>query len=209
MESRRKLSSVYRVSALRAISGFRTISEDAECVIAGLIPIDILAMELKKVYLAKRNDADNFKHARISAREESMNSWQRQWDNSRSGRWTFSLIPDIRAWVGRKYGAVNYELTQFLSGHGGYRKYLYKFKQDEPPCCPMCGKEEDARHAIFECPRFRSAQNIAHDPPSLMVQMTESEEKWQEVSAYIAEVHKELRKAERRRKADRTTGELA
>ena len=73
----------------------------------------------------------------------------------------------------------------------------------------MCGMEEDAKHAIFECPRFRAAQNITHDPPSLMAQMTESEEKRQEVSAYIAEVYKELRKAERRRKADRTTGELA
>lgn len=36
--------------ALRTISGFRTISDDAAYVIAGMVPVDILADEMSRVY---------------------------------------------------------------------------------------------------------------------------------------------------------------
>ena len=55
----------------------------------------------------------------------------------------------------RNHGELSYELTQFLSGHGGYRAYLYRFGHDESPCCPRCGNvAENAEHVVFECPTF-------------------------------------------------------
>ena len=40
------LSSVYRLSAIRRISGFRTVSDEAVLILAKTIPIDILAEEM-------------------------------------------------------------------------------------------------------------------------------------------------------------------
>ena len=46
-ETRRKVTSVYRLSALRVASDNRTVSKVASAVIAGLLPIEVLADERK------------------------------------------------------------------------------------------------------------------------------------------------------------------
>ncbi|XP_068626260.1 uncharacterized protein [Battus philenor] len=51
-ESRRKIASVYRVSTLRVASAFRTVSEDAACVIAGMVPVALHADEKTNLYNA-------------------------------------------------------------------------------------------------------------------------------------------------------------
>lgn len=48
--NRKKLAMAYRLSALRAICGFRTISDEAACVLTGMMPIDILAEENSRTY---------------------------------------------------------------------------------------------------------------------------------------------------------------
>ncbi|KMQ82443.1 hypothetical protein RF55_22966, partial [Lasius niger] len=49
-KSRRKVAPVYRLSALRVTSAYRTMSEDAVYVIAGMLPIKVLAEERKFLY---------------------------------------------------------------------------------------------------------------------------------------------------------------
>ena len=48
--TKRKLSSVYRQSAIRQISGFRTVSDEAVLILAKTITIDILANEMRRIY---------------------------------------------------------------------------------------------------------------------------------------------------------------
>ena len=75
-----------------------------------------------------------------------------------------------------------YYLTQMLTGHGCFRKYLYKYKHEDSPECPTCrGIEEDARHLFFACPRFDlqrrkfgSALDEATTPENLVQQMLAS-----------------------------------
>ncbi|CAH2085509.1 unnamed protein product [Euphydryas editha] len=55
-ESRRRIVPVYRRSALKVTSAFRTVSEDSVCVIAGMLPIAVLAGELQALYWHKKND---------------------------------------------------------------------------------------------------------------------------------------------------------
>ena len=84
-----------------------------------------------------------------------MEIWEKEWDGSENGRWTHQLIPEISQWVNRKHGEVNFYLTQFLTGHGCFRKYLHKIGHADSPMCPMCNTtEETPRHVVFECPRF-------------------------------------------------------
>ena len=44
------MAAVNRLCALRVSSTFRTVSDDAVCIIAGLMPIEILAVESKQLY---------------------------------------------------------------------------------------------------------------------------------------------------------------
>ena len=48
--TRRILSSAYRLSAVRRVSGFRTVSDEAVVALAKAIPIDILADEMRRIY---------------------------------------------------------------------------------------------------------------------------------------------------------------
>ena len=114
-----KLSSVYRRTALRVCSAFRTVSDDAAFVISGMMPIDILADEMTNIYNAKSTSP--LSQTKNAERERSLNRWQERWERSGKGRWTHRLIPVIKEWLERRHGEINYNLTQFLTEHGGYR----------------------------------------------------------------------------------------
>ena len=42
-------------------------------------------------------------------------------------------MPDIRPWIDRKFGEVNYYVTQLLSGHGYFIKYLHRMGKTPSP----------------------------------------------------------------------------
>ena len=49
----RILPSVYRLSAIRWISSFRTVYDEAVLVLAKIVPIDILVDEISRIYLRR------------------------------------------------------------------------------------------------------------------------------------------------------------
>lgn len=148
---RRKLESIYRRCAIRVICGYRTISLDAACVISGLTPIDILAEEASRIRQEMiRNPRGDAKEIRKAEKNRSQQKWQERWDNSPNGRWTHNLIPNIKEWTNRTHGNVTYHLTQFLTGHGKFRQFLFHRNRDTSPHCPSCAtNEETPEHAIF------------------------------------------------------------
>ncbi|CAD7093684.1 unnamed protein product [Hermetia illucens] len=210
--NRRKICSAYRPIALRVCSAFRTASTEAVCVIAGMIPIDLLASEAHWLYeKRKANPAEVNADFRKVIRRELCGKWQQRWDNSDKGRWTHTLIPCIEKWVNRKHGELNYHLTQFLTGHGGYRKYLHRFELDESPNCPECGATlEDPEHVMFHCPRFLQQKRRLNsilgadiEPSNLVEEMLKSEENWMAVNEAVAVVQTKLLELDRARKAAR------
>ena len=80
----------------------------APAVIAGTIPMDLLAAGRMEIFTAK--SAGN--HITDHFRENAITKWQRKW------------TANIRLWSGRKFGEVNYYVIQILSGHGYFWKYL-------------------------------------------------------------------------------------
>ncbi|KAL7724943.1 hypothetical protein ACLKA6_002307 [Drosophila palustris] len=149
---RRKLSAPYRLCALRVISGFRTVSHDAALVVAGMIPVDILAMEMREIYLARAEMGNGVPvdAIRRAERQASLVTWQVRWDSATNGRWTHQLIPKVEEWLNRGKGEVNFHLAQFLTGHGGFRKYLHKYRQEDSPECPTCpSASEDPEHVLY------------------------------------------------------------
>ena len=121
--------------------------------IAGTIPIDLLARERKQIYdrSAEVERAD----AVSEARRQTLQTWHERWRTVTKGRWTYLLIHDITKWLRREYGEVNFYLTQFLTGHGHFRYYLFKLVNVSTPECKYCGHErDDAEHTFFACSRW-------------------------------------------------------
>lgn len=200
MEMRRSLSTPYRLSALRVISGFRTISYEAAFVIAGMPPVDLIAEEMRRIYNRRTANSREMKRIKEEERATTMARWQARWNETTKGRWTHTLIPSIEPWVNRSRGDCNYQLTQFLSGHGGYRKYLHRFGHDDSPVCPACpGRAEDTEHAIFYCSRFTEARADIPSPTLIVEYMLQSEDGWQTINTVVATVQRDLRAAERAR----------
>ncbi|XP_070067085.1 uncharacterized protein [Drosophila virilis] len=76
-----------RRSALRTISGFRTVSDEVATVLAGMLPVDILAKEMEKIYMARIATGDAVSMDVIrSERATSMATWQERWNTANSGR---------------------------------------------------------------------------------------------------------------------------
>ncbi|XP_044570130.1 uncharacterized protein LOC123257010 [Drosophila ananassae] len=118
----RGIEADYRLCALRTSCAFRTVSDDAALVIAGLIPLGELVRE--RAELAE------------TAQDETAPA----------------LIPDVGVWTGRKHGEVDFYLTQALSGHGCFRSYLKRFGHECEDGCPSFGRGvmEDAYHVLEE-----------------------------------------------------------
>lgn len=195
------LSRVHRLSAMRVASAYRTISYDAVCVLTGMTPITILMGEDSQCYIEKERNVLSARQARKQAKEESMSRWQTEWDASEKGRWTHQLIPNIATWTNRKHGEINFDLTQFLSGHGCYRKYLHRFRHTGSPFCPNCDlTEETAEHVVFSCPRFESerAEMLAQtgqntNAENIVQRMCTNESTWNAVGNAVSKIMSRLR----------------
>ncbi|KAH8303859.1 hypothetical protein KR059_009498 [Drosophila kikkawai] len=148
----RQCRTVYRRCALRISSCFCTVSEEAALVVAGSIPIDLLAAERRTGNSGSRTQ-----------RSTTVARWQARWDNASTGRWTHRLIPDLDQWIHRRHGQVDFYTTQLITGHGCFKAYLHRFKHEADPSCDYCGGASvaDAEHAFFECPLFRAEREAA------------------------------------------------
>ena len=206
---RRKLESTHRLMCLRVASAYRTVSQEAACVLAGMMPIGIIVKEDEERY-----DLRGVEGARGHSRSFSMYRWQREWSSSSKGRWTHRLIPELLVWVDRRHGEINFHLTQVLSGHGCFRQYLHRFGHAESAACPSCANtEETAEHVLFDCPRFTEARNdmmavSGRDttPDNLVRRMCSQEEVWDAVSTATSRI---VRVLQRRWRVDQGQAEAS
>lgn len=186
---RQKLLSVQRTILIRVCCAYRTISCEGVNVITGTPPIDLLAKERKDRYNGLRE---------TEARVNLIRQWQEKWENGYSARWTYRIIPDIQAWINRPYGEVDYFLTQALSGHGCFRKYLFDRRRAESDNCVYCSGSDDVEHTLFVCPRWdRKRQEYEAETnrnfciENLSRSLIETEESWiaaYKIVRYIIEV---------------------
>lgn len=170
------LISLQRKLSIRICSAYRTISTEAVGVIAGVLPIELQIIERKERYDGIGTSV---------AKDNAIHSWQLKWETGRHGRWTHRLIPDIARWIDRSYGEPDYYLSQALSGHGCFTKYLYGRRRAETPNCVYCDKDDDAEHTLFVCPRwhvermdFLTQTNRAFDLRNMMESLLAGEERW-------------------------------
>lgn len=145
-----------RMAALRIIRGYRTVSDVAALMLARIPPSALLIKEHLAVRARKSAVGDITSLAQIKSEEKlkTVQRWQEIWNTSTKGAWTRKILPDLRRWYDAKV-APSYQLTQALTGHGCFRKYLFSKKRASSPFCVYCmSAEDDALHTIFECPHW-------------------------------------------------------
>ncbi|KAM8702448.1 hypothetical protein ACLKA7_001779 [Drosophila subpalustris] len=129
--------------------------------------------------------------------------------------WTKRLIPELKPWIERRHGQVDFYLAQVLTGHGCFKAYLFRFKHEQDPYCDHCGGDviEDAEHSIFHCPLFTQERELAAGPNTpltpgnLVATMIATEHGWAAISAMPSIIMKELRRRERSRREHSQTSD--
>ncbi|KAI8126689.1 putative 115 kDa protein in type-1 retrotransposable element R1DM [Lucilia cuprina] len=189
-----------RLSAIRIISAYRTVSTSAALVLSGIPPIDLLILEREEIWYGLNTNPDgeySIQHIKLvkeDARNNLMTKWQERWQSDETGRWTHKLIPNIQNWINRKHGRMHYYLTQILTGHGNFNRYLAKYKIKENSYCEDCGSAEDnAEHVLFHCPRWnenRRFLNVAIGttltPENMVHEMLKSKSSWKRCDDFIS-----------------------
>ena len=182
------MAKLQRKLALRICSAYRTVSLEAIQVLAGVIPLELIAEEREET---NRNSETN----KAELRETTIHRWQERWSALQGkAEWTRRLIPSISRWVTRQHGEVNYWMTQFLSGHGCFRDYLHRFGRAENAECVYCAAPNyTAEHTVFDCPRWEKIRmelqvrlGFRVGPESIVQTMITDQRKWEEISATVA-----------------------
>lgn len=190
---RKQMAAVQRCGALRITSAYRTVSEPAALVLAGVIPIDLLAQERKLVYHTKANLGKT--EARTAAREQAFQLWQERWQLESRGRWTAKLIGNLKEWVNRRHGELNYFMTQFFTGHGYFGKYLHTMEKLENSVCIYGDSTvDDAYHTFFHCEKWKEKRqdlerkigNVTAD--NIVSKMLNNKGNWDNVASYIENI---------------------
>ncbi|XP_045536998.1 uncharacterized protein LOC123721655, partial [Papilio machaon] len=95
-------------------------------------------------------------------------------------------------WCGRRHGALNYKLSQVLTGHGCFGRYLCRIRREETTSCHECGADEDtAQHTLQVCTAWSEERRtlvaaIGDDLslPGVICAMLGSEGSWEAVSSF-------------------------
>lgn len=194
-----KMEAVHRRCALRVACCYRTISYRAVCVVAGIPLFRLLADERLRLRLG--DDVQKVKADTTAA-------WQTEWERASDRRLTYRLIPSIERWLNRKFGEVNFQMAQVLTGHGCFGTYRAKYTGAADDRCIICDEMSDnVFHAIFKCPgvhrwRWKLCRDLdiaELTPDNIVGLLLSSPSVWESIKHCITRSMKFREEVERRR----------
>ncbi|XP_075221730.1 uncharacterized protein LOC142324703 [Lycorma delicatula] len=114
------LAALHRRCCLWISTAYRMISRETAELLAGVMPIDLLIAHRRKCRELTVIPSSEKKRLNVANLQKLMNTWQEQWEAGEKGQCTYRLIGNVRSWYSRTHRSIDYSLTQFLAGHGGY-----------------------------------------------------------------------------------------
>lgn len=205
-----------RAMSIRAIRGYRTISFEAASLLAGLPPWDMEAKVLASLHQWReagleqgmRPAPQEVKAERVRLHQILEAEWGQRLEQPSFGAATIEAIRPVMAeWLRRQHGTLTFRLTQVLSGHGCFGKYLCRIRKEPTAECHHCGCEEDsANHTLAVCPAWELPRrelvaavgnDLSH--ASVVVAMLESEERWDSIASFCEQIMSTKEEAERER----------
>lgn len=211
MRNKNLLNRLQRHMSMRICCAYRTVSNEAVMVVAGTIPLHLLARERReRFYASMAHEESPGEH-----RTNTLELWQSEWAGSTKGMWTRELIPDVRPWIGRRWGEVTYHVTQCLTGHGSFMTYLQRIGKRPSPICMYCIADDDARHTLFSCPRWSRERHIIEmklelqlNANNLVPTMLRSKKDWAAISEYMTTIISTKERVGRTPQSDTGSGEV-
>lgn len=212
-----------RVIATRVVRGYRTISGEAACVLAGALPWDLDARVLASTYFWREEELSRghtpapreIAGAKERFKLEAIAEWERRLVHPSSGARVIDAVrPVFQQWLARRHGILTYRLTQVLTGHGCFGRYLCRVAGREPTVeCHHCegGIEDTAEHTLSSCAAWAAerqalvavvGENLSLQ--SLLPAMIGSKRAWKAVAAFAETVMARKEEAEREREATTT-----
>ncbi|XP_070162482.1 uncharacterized protein [Polyergus mexicanus] len=211
------LISLERSVAQRVISAYRTVSTNASLLLARLPPVHLLARARKRIYERTRESKMSGNFTRdignlIRDEEQALlvNDWRTQLERPNTpGEFTkLVIIPRMESWLDRNYGGMAFHVTQILTGHGCFAKYLHRIGRREDTC-DFCGEVDDVHHTLRDCPawdpeRIRFKRSLGLDRDFSLGDVLESvlgcpEVNWVVFSTFVEKIMREKEEEERRR----------
>ena len=183
--------------AIQVASAYRTVSKEAKMTVSGIVPIIYKIEENIKYYTNRTKE--NPEHIQTEARLESLQKWQQTWTQSnKKAKWTKTIIKDIKTWVERKHGYIDFHLTQFLTGHGCFNVYLDRIiKNNRDTKCWFCDNPDTTKHTFFECQEWEDNRkklskvlNTEISEHNIINVMLSSKEYWTNIHTYITDILK-------------------
>jgi len=143
------LRRIQRCMATRVVRVYRTVSHAAATVLAGWPPLEFLADMCAEVYRREREiqgatrrklSTKAKKIIRIQARRSMIEKWDAHLSDPRtaSRRTVEAIRPCLSEWIDRAQGEVTFRLTQVLTGHGCFGKYLRQIGRERTTACHHC-----------------------------------------------------------------------
>ncbi|CAK1585034.1 unnamed protein product [Parnassius mnemosyne] len=212
------LNAPQRVVAVKMVRGYRTISREAASLLAGLPPWDLEAIVLARLHEWRaaalcRGETPLPRQVvaqRTDFRHDIMATWRERLSQPRAGHATIAAIrPLFEEWLERRHGVLTFRLTQVLTGHGVFGRFLHRIGREETPGCSHCEDrpEDTVEHTVEVCSAWAEHRRVLVaaigggdlSRPALVEAMVRSETEWDAVTTFCEAVMLAKEVAERER----------
>ncbi|XP_022820633.1 uncharacterized protein LOC111352389 [Spodoptera litura] len=142
------------------------------------------------------------------AERSSVRSWQRLLRPTAGLTTVEAIRPVLDDWLGRKHGSLSFRVTQVLSRHGCFSKYLCRIEREPNARCHHCVHcgEDTAQHTLAECVAWEEQRRVLTNEvggdlslPAVVRKMVDSTELWDAVVSFCEDVMSQKETAERER----------
>ncbi|KAJ8713774.1 hypothetical protein PYW08_007394 [Mythimna loreyi] len=153
---------------------YRTVSREAASLLAGLPPWDLEATVLarmhdQRVEMQRRGETPLPEHVeawRKELRRDLKVKWKQRLSQP-SARHTIisAVVPLFEAWLDRPHGVLTFRMTQVLTGHGKFGKFLHRIRAEETSGCRHCeaSPEDTVEHSVEVCFAWEEHRRVLVD----------------------------------------------
>jgi len=220
--ARYALRRLERSVAQRVISAYRTVSSNAALLLARLPPLRFLAPARKRIYERCKELKDRGEYttrAKNMIKDEEFSRmcdlWRAQLERPNTpGEYTkLAIVPQMNVWLARNTGSMSFHLTQLMTGHGCFNRFLWKIGKRDSAACDFCDVEEDdAAHTLKICNmwnpqrerlRLKLGLGVDFSLGEIVDAIIIAKESWTAFSAFAEDVMSKKEEEERRREMGR------
>jgi len=139
------------------------------------------------------------------------NLWRAQLERPNTpGEYTkLAIVPQMDAWLAHDSGSMSFHITQLMTGHGCFNRFLWRIGKRDSAACDFCDVgEDDATHTLKFCSMWNMQRERLREKLGLNADFSLGEivdpiivgkEAWTAFSAFAEDVMCKKEEEERRR----------